>query len=235
MEIKILYDNRTKDNFNAGWGFSCLINSNILFDTGESADPLLRNLKKMDIKVNDIESIIISHDHWDHTGGLWKMLEQKPDRKVYACPHFSHIFKNKVIHFKADLIEVDKFKQISRNIYLTGEIEGMYKLSTIAEQALVIKTKKGLTVITGCAHPGIINIVEHVKRNLTDDIHLVMGGFHLMNNSQDEVIDIIEKFRQYNITFVGPCHCTGEEAITLFKKEYKDHFIDIRAGEIIQV
>ncbi len=236
MKIKIVFDNTAPDkNFTAGWGFSCLIDDKILFDTGEKSSSLFSNMKSMGIKITDLETIVISHDHWDHTGGLWDILIENHKVKVYGCPGFSRQFKNKVQFYKTQLIEADKFTQISEDIYTTGEIEGKYGLNKIAEQSMVIKTEKGLTIITGCAHPGIIKIIENVKMNIIGDIYLVMGGFHLQGNSADEIISIIENFKKFNITMAGPCHCSGTEALQLFRKEYGDNFIKIKAGMTIEV
>jgi 7,8-dihydropterin-6-yl-methyl-4-(beta-D-ribofuranosyl)aminobenzene 5'-phosphate synthase len=89
MKAAIAYDNRSVDGFQAGWGFSCVVDGRILFDTGEAAESLLFNLKRLNVSLKDIEAVVISHEHWDHTGGLWKLLEKKSGLKVYGCPGFS--------------------------------------------------------------------------------------------------------------------------------------------------
>ena len=100
---------------------------------------------------------------------------------------------------------------------------------------MILKTKKGITVITGCAHSGITEIIEIVKKKFSEKIHLVMGGFHLRNKSKEEINKIIQKFKKHNIKFVGPSHCTGETAINIFKTYYKNNFIKIDVGETIEV
>jgi len=236
MQIKIIFDSIAIDKrFTTGWGFACVVDNKILFDTGERPSSLLFNMKEMKIDLPELEYIVISHEHWDHTGGLWHILEQNPKIKVYGCPGFSRKFKNKISYFKNKLIETSKFTEITKNVYTTGEIEGIYKSEKIVEQALVLRTDRGTTIITGCAHPGIIKIIETVKRNMTERIYLVMGGFHLKDKTRDEIISIISDFKKLGINSVSPCHCTGAEAKELFKKEYNANFIECKIGKIIEI
>ncbi|MFO7889374.1 MAG: hypothetical protein R6V04_03445, partial [bacterium] len=87
----------------------------------------------------------------------------------------------------------------------------------ISEQSLVVKSKKGLVVITGCSHPGITKIVEKVREIFTKQtIYLVFGGFHLMNRERREIKLIVEKLKDLGINYVGPTHCTGYEAQQIF-------------------
>jgi len=236
MQIKIVFGNNSLDNkFCTGWGVSYLINNNILFDTGGRPSLLFNNIDKIGIKIPDLDSVVISHDHWDHTGGLWPILEDNPKIKIYSCLGFKNKFKDKTKLYNNRFIEIDAFTEISKNIYSTGSLEGEYNSEKIYEQSLILKTKKGLTIITGCAHPGIINIIEYIKKNLSDNIHLVMGGFHLQHKSDNEIKTIINKFKKFNIKLVGACHCTGEKAKQMFKDKYKNNFIDINIGELLNI
>ena len=189
----------------------------------------------MDVKMDNIETIVISHDHFDHTGGLWDILRGKPGLDVYICPGFSQEFKNKAKSYGCNLIEVDSFTRIADNIHTTGQIEATYGLDCIAEQSLVLDTDKGLTIVTGCAHPGIINIAERVKENVKKDIHLVMGGFHLLDESVRKIKEANNKLRELGVQCIGPAHCTGEDATRIFKELYRENFIDIAVGKTIEV
>jgi 7,8-dihydropterin-6-yl-methyl-4-(beta-D-ribofuranosyl)aminobenzene 5'-phosphate synthase len=236
MQIKILFDSVALDNkFSTGWGVSYLIDGRILFDTGEKSGALLKNMKNMDVHISDIKVVVISHDHWDHRGGLWGVLKENNRLKVYACPNFSRRFKNRVKSYGAQLIEADKFTQISKGVYTTGEIGGRYAFKYMPEQALVLKTPKGVVILTGCAHPGIINVIENVKQNIPDSIYLVLGGFHLMGKHKKTINPIVDKFRQLNIKKVAPSHCTGKNATKLFKEKYRDDFIEVKVVQEIEV
>jgi len=237
MRIKILFD-KTSENkkLHTGWGVSFLIDDKILFDTGEKGEWLLQNIRSLGVGIDKIEAVIISHDHWDHWGGLWELLKKKKGLMVYACPNFSAEFKNKVIQFKGALKETKKMAEIVDDIFVTGEIAGEYKAEYMAEQALVVRTDKGISVITGCAHPGIIKMVEKVTSEFKDyHIYSVIGGFHLMDKDTRIVKLIADKFKKMNIEKVGPTHCSGKTAQDLFKKIYGPDFIDIKVGQSLDI
>jgi 7,8-dihydropterin-6-yl-methyl-4-(beta-D-ribofuranosyl)aminobenzene 5'-phosphate synthase len=236
MEITILFDSKGLNRkFRIGWGVSYLINGQVLFDTGERSSYLFRNMEHMGINISDIKSVVISHDHWDHINGLWDLLRERPGLDIYVCSGFSKEFRNKLEKYKCNIIEAESFMRIADGIYTTGQIEGMYHFDYIAEQALVLETDRGLTIVTGCAHPGIIKIVEYVMNNIKKHLYLIMGGLHLLNKSAREINNINNTFRQLGIENVGPTHCTGEEAIVIFKESYKANCIDVKVGKTIEV
>lgn len=236
MQIKILFDRVALDKrFLTGWGVSYLIDEKILFDTGERGIWLIENMKNLNVDIDRIESVVISHDHWDHRRGLWRLLEENPKVKVYACPNFSKRFKNKVKSYDSRLIEADKFSRIREGIYTTGEIAGRYTFKFMPEQALVLKEPKGVTILTGCAHPGIIKIIENVKQNILGNVYLVLGGFHLIGKHKRTVEFIVNRFKQLGVKKVAPTHCTGKNTIRLFKEKYSDAFIEVKVGQIVDV
>lgn len=236
MEIEILFDSKGLNRKCCiGWGVSYLINGQVLFDTGERLNYLFRNMDHMDINISNIKAVVISHDHWDHTNGLWDLLKLRPGLDLYVCPDFSKEFSNKLEKYACNIIEAESFIRIADGIYTTGQIKGTYRIDYIVEQALVLETDKGLTIITGCAHPGIIKIVEYVTDNIKNKIHLIMGGFHLLDKSTREINNINDIFNQLGIENVGPAHCTGEEATEKFQESYKANCIDIKVGKTIEV
>ena len=166
MEIKIVFDKEAVNkNLHIGWGLSILIDKKILFDTGERGDWLIKNMEFMGINPDDIEVIVISHDHWDHTGGLKTILKAKKNKTpVYICQGFSEELKEMIEDCGGKVFEVKNWDEIGKNIYTTGEIKGSYKGSPMPEQAVVLKTENGLSILTGCAHPGIIEIINFVRK-----------------------------------------------------------------------
>jgi len=237
MRIKVIFDKGALDKkLNTGWGVSFLVDDKILFDTGEKGKWLLKNMRSLGVDITKIEAVVISHDHWDHWGGLWDMLKERKGLKVYSCPGFSKEFKNKVKDAQAELIEADTLTEISQNIYITGEIAGGYNGKYMPEQAIILKTKKGITVITGCAHPGILKIVDKVKAKFPDEpIYFVLGGFHLKESDRRAVEIVVENFRKMGVIKAGPTHCSGEIAEDIFKKYYKENFVPVKTGQEIEV
>jgi 7,8-dihydropterin-6-yl-methyl-4-(beta-D-ribofuranosyl)aminobenzene 5'-phosphate synthase len=251
MQVKILFDKEALNrNLYTGWGISFLIENRILFDTGENGEWLINNIQQLGLEIDRLQAIVISHDHWDHTGGLWEILKRKK-LKVYGCPNFSQEFKIRVRDLGSEFIGLNRVTKISprnssnirrdpamagQGIYLTGEIPGLYAGTDIAEQAVIIKTANGLSVLTGCSHPGVIKILKKIKSEFPKQkLYLVVGGFHLIEQDARLIKIIVDEFRKLQVNQVGPTHCTGKEAEEIFKAEYKNDFISIRVGQILEV
>ncbi len=230
MEAVMVYDNyTTNEKIIHGWGFSCLLDGHILFDAGEDGEKLLENLDSLNIDLEDISKIVISHDHWDHQGGLWALLEKRPGITVYSCPGFTQEFKDKVKDLNGNLIELENLTEISTGIYSTGEVIGTYDGDPISEQILLCNTEKGMSVVTGCAHPGIISVVDKAIDLFPDkSLNTLMGGFHLSKRSEKEVEDVYGKLKAYGFKNYGGTHCTGD-----FAKQFNT--FEIAAGSRIEL
>ena len=228
--IIVIYDNEKIGDLESDWGFSCLINfenKSILFDTGTNSRILFHNMEKLNVKVEKIDSIFLSHIHSDHTGALLDFLKRNSNVTVYLPASFPLNFKNEIKTY-ARVVEISNSTQISPKVYSTGELGDF-----IPEQSLILKTEKGLVVITGCAHPGIVNILKKVKNDFNQKIYLVLGGFHLFGSSNSEINSIVEEFKKLGVEKVAPCHCSGDLAKEVFKKAYGENFIECAAGKII--
>lgn len=237
MFIKTLFDKRAcDDKLRTGWGLSFLVDNRFIFDTGEKGEWLMENMGLLGVRPGDIEAAVISHDHWDHWGGLWDLLGAKKGLKVYCCSRFGEEFKAKAKGLGAELTVNDDFIEIRKNIYLTGQIDGSYKNAYIAEQAMVIKTSNGVSLITGCAHPGIVGILETVKnRFIGEDIYALIGGFHLMHESAGAIKAVVEKFRELGVKNVFPTHCSGDAAEEAFKNVYGRRFGRVIVGQTLEI
>ncbi len=238
MEIKIVAEASTRlQRLFIGWGVSFLVDNDILFDTFSNSRILKINFKRQNVNISDIKYVVISHEHWDHTGGLWYILSQNPKVKVFICPNFDNKFKDKLKNFNTQVYEVQKLAQIKENIFTTGEISGEYNKKPISEQSLIIKNHEhNISIITGCAHPGIVEIVKKVKEfSPSTQINLLLGGFHLNNKCASEMSHIINELKSLDVEKVAPCHCTGSNAVKLFQKEFKENFIKIHNGIPVKI
>jgi 7,8-dihydropterin-6-yl-methyl-4-(beta-D-ribofuranosyl)aminobenzene 5'-phosphate synthase len=237
MQIKIIAVGSTKwEMFLCRWGISYLIGQDLLFDTFGDPYVFLRNVKSLNIDLSKIKHIVISHDHWDHIAGLWYVINRFKDVNVYICPNFDIKIKERIKSFGVNVVEVRGLLGIKDNIYSTGEIEGSFRNISISEQALVVNSENGLIVVTGCAHPGILKIIEKVKAKFPGErIYLVLGGFHLMDQDKRAIEIVAENFKKIDIIKVGPTHCSGKLAEEIFKKTYQNNFVAIKTGQALEV
>ncbi|MFZ2095170.1 MAG: MBL fold metallo-hydrolase [Anaerolineales bacterium] len=233
ITITIVYDNHVYDQrLGSAWGFSALVEygeHTLLFDTGGNGQLLLRNMRILGIDPVEIEGVVLSHIHDDHTGGLIALLSSGIKPMVYLLPSFPPSFKRQVEQY-TQVSEVSPGQILTDGIWTTGEIGG-----AIPEQSMVIQTAEGLVVITGCAHPGITNILEQVHRMNNAPLLMALGGFHLGSKSEAEIDAIVNDFRRLEVKQAGPCHCTGDLAIAKFAAEYGEDFLSIGVGSVIRL
>ncbi len=234
LRFTVLYDNYLHlDGTKADWGFSCLIEGTektILFDTGTQPEILMHNAKVLNVDLKNVDQVVISHNHDDHTGGLSALLERNPKVTVFFPVSFPPEFRRRVEGLKAKAQQVDKPIEICRNVYLTGEMG-----DEIKEQSLIIDSPKGLIIVTGCSHQGIVNILRRAKEILDRPIHLVFGGFHLGNRSEAEMKEIIAAFKQLKVEKCGATHCTGDGPIAMFKQAFGENYLPMGAGKVIKI
>jgi 7,8-dihydropterin-6-yl-methyl-4-(beta-D-ribofuranosyl)aminobenzene 5'-phosphate synthase len=234
ITLTVIYNNISFDNrLTTAWGFSCLVEGTeqtILFDTGGDARILLSNMGLMGIDPTSVNAVFLSHIHGDHTGGLEGVLRQNPHITVYVPESFPISFQQAVASYGAEAQAVGKPIRLFGSVYSSGEMG-----QSIKEQALIVQTSGGLVIITGCAHPGIVNIVGEVKARFKNDIHLVIGGFHLGGMTGLQIREIITAFKRLGVKKVAPSHCTGERAMVLFQQAWGEDFLEGGAGAVIKV
>jgi 7,8-dihydropterin-6-yl-methyl-4-(beta-D-ribofuranosyl)aminobenzene 5'-phosphate synthase len=233
VTVTIVYDNNPYDpRLKAAWGFAALVEYRqqaLLFDTGGDGRILLANMDVLGIDPRSVESVVLSHVHGDHTGGLSALLAAGAHPTVYLLPSFSKGLKEEISQ-KTTVVEVTPGQSLGEGLFTTGEMG-----TGISELALVVRTDRGLVVVTGCAHPGIVSMTTRAKALFNDPIQMVLGGFHLGSKNGAEISAILAEFRRLGVEKVAPCHCTGERAISRFANEYGEDFIQAGVGRVVTV
>lgn len=230
-----LYDNNSHlAGLENGWGLSYYIEHNnhkIIFDTGDDSKKLQRNLDRVNINPKNVDFVILSHNHWDHTGGLEAVLSNNRDIAIYFGSSFPYKFRQELSDHNVDYFPVSEMRPISKDVFVGPEMQR----NGPPEIALALRHQKGLVIMTGCAHPGIINVIGEFQKSVCKDVYMVLGGFHLCHDTARRVKEVIEGFRNLGVKKVSPCHCTGEIAIKTFKEEYHDNFIQGGSGLKIEI
>ncbi|RKY11174.1 MAG: MBL fold metallo-hydrolase [Planctomycetota bacterium] len=224
----------------------------VLFDTGQS-DMLIRNAKTLGINLAEANAIVLSHGHYDHTGGLAVVLDIAAKAKLYLHlaaigPKFSRkglkersicmpdsakkaIRDREVIWTKtptkifhgvtvtSQVPRVNKFEDVGGAFFL--DQNGRKPDGLLDDQALFIESPKGLIIVLGCAHAGVVNTLHRIADlSRRKNFYAVMGGMHLLHASKERIERTQTVFREYNLQKIGPAHCTGGKAVEKFKKAF---------------
>jgi len=212
VKATIVYDNTTtRKDLVADWGFACYIeadNKKILFDTGSKGAILLHNMKTLGIAPSVITEVFISHNHFDHIGGLSAFLDENSDVILYV-PH-----SVRGVHHARNVVHIDTAKRLDENIYTTGELQHI-------EQSLVIQTEKGLVLLVGCSHPNMVGIINAASQFGT--MYAIIGGLH--------GFDHYDLFK--DLTLICPTHCTQHKQE--IKLRYPEKYEEGGAGKVIEI
>ena len=232
MKLKLLANGQHSfEHWFKRWGLAFLINDDIVFDTFGDARVLMENLRQFKVDIGKIEQVVISHEHWDHVGGLCLLLKQKPGLKVYLPSHADIVLKDKICGWGGEVVEVTRALKLKDSIHLSGEIMGCYAGKPMPEQSIVLETQKGLVVIAGCAHPEINIIVKRVKEVFQKSVYGVIGGFHLKDHSLEGINIEVANLKEEGVNMVMPLHCTGARAQKIFQQAFGLGYVSIREGQ----
>lgn len=214
------------------WGFAALIQlpaHTILFDTGSNGRVLLKNMHALGLDPAAVDLLFLSHPHWDHIGGLDSFLEVNPTATVVVHEGFSKHLIRDLETLCGKLIVVGSGpRQLLPGVHSTGMFE-----SDPPEQAMVLETGDRLTVIGGCAHPGMERMVERASSSLGRRVSCAVGGFHLMYANTQAIQACIAALRGLGVGCVLPTHCTGDPAKAALRQAYVDGCLEGGVGRTI--
>jgi 7,8-dihydropterin-6-yl-methyl-4-(beta-D-ribofuranosyl)aminobenzene 5'-phosphate synthase len=234
LRITVVYNNVPHaPGLTTAWGFAAVIAAGadtVLFDTGGDGPTLLANLRRLGIDPDSIDAVVLSHIHGDHTGGLDDFLARNPKVTVYLPRSFPAAFRRAVESRGARVEPVSGPQRLFANFHSTGEMGDGTR-----EQALIVDTAAGLVVITGCAHPDIVEIARAARVYLGKDIYLLMGGFHLLGRGPEQNRPTVDALRKLGVRKVAPSHCTGDAAIAMFRETWGRDFIEGGCGAVIKL
>lgn len=230
VTLTVLYDNQgTHESLTKNWGFACLVRGLekvILFDTGAKGPILVENARRLGVKLSEVDIVVLSHAHGDHAGGLGALLEQVPKAVVYLPPDPSPVVRSQTAARTAQVFPAaQQNREICPGAILTGVLG-----EKIKEHALVVRTLRGWIVLTGCAHPGIERIVEKVADSIGGRIHLVAGGFHLLDKTPAEIETVAARLKELKVQKAAPSHCTGASAVDILKTKFGADFVLLGLG-----
>lgn len=239
-----------------------------VFDTGQTGK-FLSNAEKINIKIDALDYVIISHGHYDHSGGVKSLFNiVNRSAKMYVGKEFFHFkykklnngtykyngnsFKEEdVIRLGMSITKIDddvtyltekiiifknfkrrtEFEYINKN--LVKKVDGEYSIDEFNDElALGLITSKGLVVLVGCSHVGIINILNTILEKVKVPLHSVIGGTHLVGAEKNRIDKTIETFKAMKLKEIAISHCTGEQGKELLKNEFKSKFINNNTGNV---
>lgn len=267
--ITIIVDNMSETSeLKSEHGLSIWVEADgrkILFDTGQS-DILIHNAEQLGIDLATADALVLSHGHYDHTGGVEPVIARNTSIAIYCnsgvfIPRYSRQSdgrmkpigitrkSSKALQKVSDNIHwVDKPLMLADDIGITGpiprvtdcedtggnffyDLEGTKPDPVSDDLAVWLQTSKGLCVLTGCCHSGLVNTIEYISLlTAQTPVHSVIGGFHLLNASSERMENTCDYLHDWNVKRIVSCHCTGEKAVEYLRSQFNDRVQIGRVG-----
>jgi 7,8-dihydropterin-6-yl-methyl-4-(beta-D-ribofuranosyl)aminobenzene 5'-phosphate synthase len=237
--VKMIYNNTGNNpDFKKEWGLAMWIEENnkaILFDTGGKPETFRKNLQTAGLDMAKLSAIIISHNHWDHTAGIPVVLENVTHKTEVYVPA-SDAPEIKPNNSLVTVVPVSGSLPIGGSTWSTGEMKGFLGNNVVYEQSVILSHNNLVYLFTGCAHPGIVAIVEKTKTLFPDkEIALAAGGFHLIDKSDEQIQEVSTKLNELNVKKIAPSHCSGDKAVEFLRTGWSDRFVSFNIGDNLKL
>jgi 7,8-dihydropterin-6-yl-methyl-4-(beta-D-ribofuranosyl)aminobenzene 5'-phosphate synthase len=267
--VTILYDSFGKSpSLTMDWGFAALVEyggKRILFDTGNHARIFEHNVKALGVDLRNIDFVVISHRHADHTSGITYLLTLNPKVPIYVPDEpwglFARGVKNDFYRKDpslpaemryygghppeileagtpwpgANFIPVSQRTEVVPGIFILSGVSTSPGTLELKELSLAIKSPQGVILIVGCSHPGVEHIVQEATA-IDSHINILLGGLHQIQKPDAEVQRIAAVLHdQYKLERVAPGHCTGEPEFAALKRAFGDHYVYAGVGSVVDL
>ncbi|HLZ12003.1 MAG TPA: MBL fold metallo-hydrolase [Candidatus Acidoferrum sp.] len=237
----------------------------ILFDTGNDAATFEHNVKTLGVDISHLDFVVISHRHGDHTTGLKYLLSVNPNVPVYAPLESFGIFggsasptlikpvaslPDRMRYYDGkypdkistgypwgggNFVLVDKLTEISPGIFVVFTISKTPGTLELRELSLALRGPNGLSLVVGCSHPGIEEILQ-ASGAIHSHVHFLCGGLHLVSTPESEIDRLVDSLKnKWKIDKIAPGHCTGEPAFLRLKNAFGENYIYAGAGTTIDI
>jgi 7,8-dihydropterin-6-yl-methyl-4-(beta-D-ribofuranosyl)aminobenzene 5'-phosphate synthase len=278
MPARFLAGGHTDDALRGEHGFSALVTiaqggreCRVLFDAGRTPDGLVENMRRLELSPRDIDIIVLSHGHWDHTTGMDGLVRELGRQNMPVLIHPEFWARRRLTFPGRDAVELpttsksalreagfDIVEQrqpsflLDGSLLVTGEVDRTTEFERgfpgheahrhgawepdpliLDDQALVATVRgRGLVVLTGCGHSGIINILRYARKITGESrIHAVVGGFHLSGRAFEPIIGpTCDALGELSPDFLVPAHCTGWGATHALAARFPQAFIPNSVG-----
>ena len=267
--VTILYDSFGKSPaVTLDWGFAALVDyggKHILFDTGNSAKIFEHNVKALGVNLKNIDFVVISHRHADHTSGITYLLSVNPKVKIYVPDEpwglFARGVKNDFYRKDPNLpaemryygghppdileagtpwpngtfIPVPAKTEVAPGVFIIPGVSSNPGTLELKELSLAIKGPKGAIVVVGCSHPGVEHILQEA-RTIDPHVYILFGGFHYIQKLDPDVERLAAELHDnLKIDRIAPGHCTGEPEFAALKKTFGASYVYAGAGTVVDL
>ena len=258
VTLTVLIENTAPEGLIAEHGLSLLIETprtKFLFDCGHTG-AAFDNAKTLGVDLSEIKFVALSHSHYDHAGGFPKLLDFAPVEKIFTGKNFWEEkfsgdtyrgcgFDEKFLCARGiEQIVCDDVLELEENVWLVGNFKRRYEFEIIPKKflrgskkipdnfsdeiVLVLRSGDGLTVVTACAHSGILNIVSDIRERFALPIRCVIGGLHLTGATPERITRTLDELKLLGVEKILPCHCSGEDFMKLCGEK-------ISTGSVIKI